>query len=182
MLASMHVSPAEGSFCDEHGSAIKPAIVADYNKPMGYVDNMDRMTNSYSISHWTRKWTKILFFHLLNLMILNRFILLCETVISRLSSYPCAKHAVACCKGSPSSTVHHRLTPCSVNYNISTRGSQLTSLASHLSEENELSCLFCTWEEEKHPHKVQEMQCWSVDPRVLQGIPHEGEIRRDDAG
>jgi hypothetical protein len=43
---------------------------------MGYVDKADRMTNSYSISRRTWKWTNKLFFHLLVLTILNSFILL----------------------------------------------------------------------------------------------------------
>jgi hypothetical protein len=42
----MHASPSEGNFCDEHRNAIKPAIVADYNMNMKYVDNADRMTKS----------------------------------------------------------------------------------------------------------------------------------------
>jgi hypothetical protein len=42
----------------------------------GYVDKADRMTNSYSISRRTWKWTKKIFFHLLDLMILNSFILM----------------------------------------------------------------------------------------------------------
>ncbi|PNF17185.1 hypothetical protein B7P43_G06584 [Cryptotermes secundus] len=76
MLTNMHAPPAEGNFCDEHRNAIKPAIVADYNMHMGYVDKADRMTNSYSISRRTWKWTKKLFFHLLDLTILNSFIVL----------------------------------------------------------------------------------------------------------
>ncbi|PNF35735.1 hypothetical protein B7P43_G16134 [Cryptotermes secundus] len=76
MLTNMHCLPAEGSFCDEHGNAIKPAIVVDYNTRMGYVDKADRMANSYSISRRTWKWTNKLFFHLLDLTILNSFILL----------------------------------------------------------------------------------------------------------
>jgi hypothetical protein len=56
--------------------SIKPAIVANYNMHMGYVDKADRMTNSYSISRRTWKWMKKLFFHLLDLTILNSFILL----------------------------------------------------------------------------------------------------------
>jgi hypothetical protein len=72
----MHAPPAEGNFCDEHGKAIKPAIVGDYNRHMGHVDKLDRMANSYSISRQTWKWTKKLFFHLLDLMILNSSILL----------------------------------------------------------------------------------------------------------
>jgi hypothetical protein len=75
MLTNIHASPAEGIFCDEHGNAIKPATAANYNRHMGYVDEADRMTNSYSISYWTWKWTNELFFHLLDLTILNSFIL-----------------------------------------------------------------------------------------------------------
>lgn len=42
---------------------------------MGYVDKADRMTNSYGISRKTWKWTKILFFHLLDITILNSYLL-----------------------------------------------------------------------------------------------------------
>ena len=42
---------------------------------MGYVDKGDRMANSYSTSRRTFKWTKKLFFHLLDLAILNSYIL-----------------------------------------------------------------------------------------------------------
>ncbi|PNF35737.1 hypothetical protein B7P43_G16133 [Cryptotermes secundus] len=76
MLTNMHCPPAEGNFFDEHGNAMKPAIVVDYNTHMGYVDKADRMANSYSISRRTWKWTNKLFFHLLNLTIVNSFILL----------------------------------------------------------------------------------------------------------
>ncbi|PNF30391.1 hypothetical protein B7P43_G13252, partial [Cryptotermes secundus] len=75
ILTNMHCPPAEGSFCDEHGNAIKPATVADY-KHMGYVDKADRMANSYSISRQTWKWTNKLFFHFLDMTMLNSFILL----------------------------------------------------------------------------------------------------------
>jgi hypothetical protein len=46
MLTNNHDPPSEGYFRDEHGKGIKPAIVADYNRHMGYVDKADRMTNS----------------------------------------------------------------------------------------------------------------------------------------
>ena len=42
---------------------------------MGYVDKGDRLANSYSISWRTFKWMKKLFFHLLDLVILNKHIL-----------------------------------------------------------------------------------------------------------
>jgi len=75
MLTNIHNAPAEGNFCSEGGKAIKPQIVKDYNHHMGYVDKGDRMANSYSISCHTFKWTKKLFFHLLDLAILNSYIL-----------------------------------------------------------------------------------------------------------
>jgi hypothetical protein len=76
MLTNMHHPPAEGNFCDEHGNALKPVIIQDYNEHMGYMDKSDRMTNTYSISRRTWKWTKKLFFHLLDLTVLNSYILL----------------------------------------------------------------------------------------------------------
>jgi hypothetical protein len=76
MLTNTHVSPAEGNFCDESGNALKPAIVEDYNRHMGYADKSDKMANSYSISRRMWKWMKKLFFHLLDLTILNSHILL----------------------------------------------------------------------------------------------------------
>jgi len=75
MLTNIHNAPAEGNFCNEGGTAIKPQIVTEYNRHMGYVDKGDRMANSYSISRRTFKWTKKLFFHLLDLAILNSYIL-----------------------------------------------------------------------------------------------------------
>jgi hypothetical protein len=76
MLTKIHDAPAEGNFCDDNGKAIKPLIVADYSRHMGFVDKEDRMANSYSICRRTLKWKKKLFFHLLDLAILKRYILL----------------------------------------------------------------------------------------------------------
>jgi hypothetical protein len=76
MLTNIHDAPAEGNFYDGNGKAIKPQIVADYSRHMGFVDTGDRMANSYSICRRTLKWTKKLFFHLLELAILNSYILL----------------------------------------------------------------------------------------------------------
>jgi len=74
-LTNIHDPPAEGNFCNNNGKAIKPQIVADYNRHMGYVDKGDRMANSYSINCRTWKWTKKLFFQLFDLAILNSYIL-----------------------------------------------------------------------------------------------------------
>ena len=58
----IHVAPAKGNFINEQGTAMKPLILADCNCHTVYVENGDRMANSYFISHCTRKCTNILFF------------------------------------------------------------------------------------------------------------------------
>jgi len=50
--------------------------VERYNRHMGFLDISDRMANSYSMSRRTFKWTKKLFFQLLDLTVLNSWILL----------------------------------------------------------------------------------------------------------
>jgi hypothetical protein len=69
MLTNLHCPPPEGNICDEHGNALKPMIVHDCNRHMGYVDKSDCMTKSYSIGSWTWKC-------LLDLTILNSFIII----------------------------------------------------------------------------------------------------------
>jgi hypothetical protein len=76
MLTNIHDAPAEGNFCDGNGKAIKPPIVADYSRHVGFVDKGDRMANNYSICRRTLTWTNKLFFYLLDLAILNSYILL----------------------------------------------------------------------------------------------------------
>jgi hypothetical protein len=71
VLSNMHIPLAEGNF-KEVGKAVKSLIVKDCTTHIGYVD---RMANSYSISKKTWKWTKKFFFHLLDLTILNSYIL-----------------------------------------------------------------------------------------------------------
>lgn len=75
LLTNMHSPPLEGNFVDESRNAIKPQVVEDYNRHMGYVDKADRMANSYGIARRTWKWTKKLFFHLLDMTILNSYLL-----------------------------------------------------------------------------------------------------------
>jgi hypothetical protein len=73
---NMHYPPLEGNFCDKHGTAVKTAIIQDYNTHMGYVGKSDCMTNPYSISRRTSKWTNEIFLHLLDVTILNSCIIL----------------------------------------------------------------------------------------------------------
>jgi len=75
LLMNIYNAPAEGNFCNEGGKAINPRIVMDYNHHMGNVDKSDRIANSYSISRCTFKWTKKLFFPMLDLAILDSYIL-----------------------------------------------------------------------------------------------------------
>jgi hypothetical protein len=72
----MHHPPTNGNFCDEYGNAIQPENTQDYNRHMGYVDFGGRMTKSYLLQRRTWKWTKKLFFHLLDMTILNSILLL----------------------------------------------------------------------------------------------------------
>jgi hypothetical protein len=49
MLTNLHIPPAEGSFCDKHENAIKPAIVEEYNRHMGLADKSERMATGTSV-------------------------------------------------------------------------------------------------------------------------------------
>jgi hypothetical protein len=53
LLTNIHDPPTEGNYHDEHGNAIKPAIVANYNRHMGHVDIAYKMANSYTASRRT---------------------------------------------------------------------------------------------------------------------------------
>ena len=72
----MDPPPGEGNFCYDSNHPMKPYIVEQYNRHVGYVDNSDRMANSYSMCRRTFKWTTKLFFHFLDLTVLNSWILL----------------------------------------------------------------------------------------------------------
>jgi hypothetical protein len=76
MLKNIHDAPTEDNFCDTSGKAIKAQTVVEYSRDVGYVDKGDGMANCYSIGCRTWKWTKKLFFGLLDLAILKSFILL----------------------------------------------------------------------------------------------------------
>jgi len=50
MLTNMDPPPPHGNFCDDSNCPMKPHIVERYNRHVGYVDNSDRMANSYWMS------------------------------------------------------------------------------------------------------------------------------------
>jgi hypothetical protein len=70
----MHIPPAEVNF-KEGGTVGKPLIIEDYTTHLGYAALNDSMMNSYSISKKTSIWMQKLFFQLLDLTILNSYIL-----------------------------------------------------------------------------------------------------------
>jgi len=76
MLTNMDPPPAEGNFFDDSNRPVKPHIMEQYTQQMDFVDISDRMANSYSMSRHNFKWTTKLFFHLLDLTVLNSWILL----------------------------------------------------------------------------------------------------------
>jgi hypothetical protein len=58
-------------YVDEEGNASKPLYTEGYNSNVGFVDMSDVMFSSYSISWTTWKWTRKLFFHVVDLRVLN---------------------------------------------------------------------------------------------------------------
>ena len=53
----------------------KPVMVEEYNKFIGGVDKSDQLLLYYGFSHRTVKWWRRAFFHLLDLAIVNAYIL-----------------------------------------------------------------------------------------------------------
>jgi len=75
-LMNMYSPQLEGNFFGKHGKAMQLAMIQNYDRHMRFVDKSDHMIKCYSISRWTWKWTKKPVFHLLDLTILNSFIIL----------------------------------------------------------------------------------------------------------
>jgi hypothetical protein len=75
VLTNMHSSPVDGNFRDESGHDVKPHVIEDYNAHVDFVDKSDRMVNSYGSACRIWKWTKKLFFHFLDMTILNAYLL-----------------------------------------------------------------------------------------------------------
>ena len=56
----------------------KPVMIEQYNKYMGGVDKSDQLLSYYGLSHRTVKWWRRAFFHLLDLAIVNAYIMYSE--------------------------------------------------------------------------------------------------------
>ncbi|XP_021344408.1 piggyBac transposable element-derived protein 4-like [Mizuhopecten yessoensis] len=77
MLSTIHkatVSVLDKVDCNTNQQVAKPTCIADYIAVMGGVDLSDQI-NHYSCLRKTSKWYKKLFFHLLNVCIINAYIL-----------------------------------------------------------------------------------------------------------
>jgi hypothetical protein len=63
----------------------KPQVVEDYNQNMGGVDKSDQMLLYYGFSHRSVKWWKRVFFHLLDVALVNSHILYKAATRSRMT-------------------------------------------------------------------------------------------------
>jgi len=50
MLTNMDPPPSRRKFCDDSNRPVKPHIVEQYTQHMGFVNTLDFMANSYSMS------------------------------------------------------------------------------------------------------------------------------------
>lgn len=52
-----------------------PRILCDYNKNMGFVDKLDQLKGNFEINRRSRKWWLRIFFHFVDVSIVNSYIL-----------------------------------------------------------------------------------------------------------
>ncbi|KAL7870844.1 hypothetical protein SRHO_G00083410 [Serrasalmus rhombeus] len=60
---------------ESSGSDKKPIIILDYNKNKGGVDNLDKMTATYTCQRMTRRWPMVVFYNILDVSAYNAFVL-----------------------------------------------------------------------------------------------------------
>ncbi|KFM77001.1 PiggyBac transposable element-derived protein 4, partial [Stegodyphus mimosarum] len=80
-MLSTQDNPTEIVFVErteKDGKKIKvpcPKVVSDYNKNMGFVDHFDHLKSLYEIDRKSKKWWHRIFFHFLDVAIVNSFIM-----------------------------------------------------------------------------------------------------------
>lgn len=56
----------------------KPQMVLDYNETKGGVDNLDKVTATYSCRRWTARWPLLIFFNIIDVSAYNPFVIWSE--------------------------------------------------------------------------------------------------------
>ncbi|XP_033607641.1 uncharacterized protein LOC117282380 [Cryptotermes secundus] len=151
---------------------------------MGYVNKADRMVDSYSISRRTWKWTNKLFFHILDLTILNSFILLssCGAKLSHREFHlALVRNMLGHAARGPPRPQRFMGRPPAVLSAIS----RLEEAIGHhwpTSSNKRLRCRVCSLHGKWSPDKVHQVRHRTLHFRMFPTIPHEGKIQLDDAG
>ncbi|KAI4886808.1 hypothetical protein NFI96_022436 [Prochilodus magdalenae] len=70
LMSTLHKDAAVSS-----GSDKKPIIILDYNKNKGGVDNLDKLTATYTCQRMTRRWPMVVFYNILDVSAYNAFVL-----------------------------------------------------------------------------------------------------------
>ncbi len=69
-MSALHKDAAVSSGSDE-----TPAIILDYNKNKRGVDNLDKLTATYTCQRMTRRWPMVVFYNMLDVSAYNAFVL-----------------------------------------------------------------------------------------------------------
>ncbi|KRY51705.1 PiggyBac transposable element-derived protein 4 [Trichinella britovi] len=70
VLSTIH---NDSQVCDGKGS--KPDIILHYNSPKGGVDNLDKMTSTYSCQRMTARWPLVIFYNTIDVSAYNAYVL-----------------------------------------------------------------------------------------------------------
>lgn len=76
LLSSIHGPAEEGKYSVTiHGTenVVRPVMIVDYNNYMGAVDQSYLLSSSYYLHRRMTKWTKKLFFHIFDMLLVNAY-------------------------------------------------------------------------------------------------------------
>lgn len=72
-MSTLHRDAAVSSREDK-----KPDIILDYNKNKGGVDNLDKVTGTYTCKRKTKRWPMVVFYNILDVSAYNAFVVWTE--------------------------------------------------------------------------------------------------------
>ncbi|KAL1232358.1 PiggyBac transposable element-derived protein [Trichinella spiralis] len=61
-----------------HGKGSKPEIILHYNNTKGGVDNLDKMTSTYSCQRMSARWPLVIFYNIIDVSAYNAYVLWTE--------------------------------------------------------------------------------------------------------